>query len=174
MSRGALTPRLPASLGVLSGRPVALQEQERSYYARYGGGVEKRTYDDGSVAHTALLVRTQAPLRHLHGPDRCLLGAGHEVTRIGVRPGAIPSVIYRSVAPDGRAWRVEASFVSDAGVSASGVSEVVWRWLERPGDGWNLIERISAWEICERAPERCRSFDRALFAALDLPATRLP
>lgn len=160
---------LPENVGAFSGVVAPLLEQERRYYARYGGGVQKRVYRDGSGAsHTALLVHTRAPLRHLHGPDRCLLGAGHEVTRIGVRPGRIPTVVYRSDGPDGSSWRVQASFVSDRGAAASGVSEAVWRWLEKPEVAWNLIERISPWELCEAEPLRCERLDAALFRALDL------
>jgi exosortase/archaeosortase family protein len=164
------TVALPAVLGPFAGIDVPLREVERRYYEDWGGAVAKRVYDDGAgVPHTALLVRTRAPLRHLHGPDRCLIGAGHAVTRVGVVPGAVPTVLYRSVAPDGTAWRVEASFVSDRGERASSVSEVIWRWQRTPGAAWSLVERISPWPACEIAPERCRSFDRALFASLDLP-----
>ncbi len=160
---------LPLVLGAFSGTPEALGEMEQLYFTRYGGGAQKMRYDDGAgPAHTALLVHTDSPLRHLHGPDRCLLGAGHEVTRLGVRPGVIPTLVYRSVAPDGRAWRVEASFVDDAGRGAASVSQVVWQWLERPDTAWNLVERISAWNVCEAAPERCETLDRELFRALDL------
>jgi exosortase/archaeosortase family protein len=161
---------LPVQLGALRGAQVALSEQERQYYARYGGRVDKQEYrDERGRVHTALLIRTTSPLRHMHGPDRCLLGAGHQVTRIGVRPVPLPSVIYRSVAPDGQVWRVEASFISDSGERASDVSEVVWRWLARPRVAWNLVERISAWPLCELDPPACTGFDAALFASLDLP-----
>jgi exosortase/archaeosortase family protein len=161
---------LPAVLGRFAGSDVPLRDVERRYYESWGGAVAKRAYDDGAgIPHTALLVRTRAPLRHLHGPDRCLIGAGHEVTRIGVAPGTVPTVLYRSVAPDGAEWRVEASFVSDSGERASSVSEVVWRWQHAPGTRWALVERISPWSACELSPERCRDFDRALFASLDLP-----
>ncbi len=162
------TSALPNGLGPWIGTPTPLSATESHYYATYGGHAEKRRYDGRDSSHTALVVRTTAPLRHLHGPDRCLLGAGHEVTRLGVTPGAIPTVVWRSVAPDGRAWRVEASFVSSAGESAAGISEVVWRWLHRPSTTWVLMERITPFQTCEERPDRCRSFDAALFAALDL------
>jgi exosortase/archaeosortase family protein len=166
--------RLPTTLGPFDGREIPLAPNEKRFFTQWGGGAEKRRYDDGSgVAHTALLVRTRSPLRHLHGPDLCLVGAGHTVQRIGVIPGAVPSILYRSVAPDGTAWRVEASFTSDGGERASSVSEVVWRWLARPDATWNLVERISPWNACEQTPERCARFDRALFTSLDLPATPL-
>jgi len=163
-------PGLPSRLGDFEGEPVPLSEQERHYFARYGGGAYKQVYDDGSgQPHTALLVRTRSPLRHLHGPDRCLLGAGHRVTRVGVRMHPVPTVLYRSVAPDGRSWRVEASFVSESGRLATGVSEVVWLWLEHPQETWQLVERISPWSVCELEPERCDRLDAALFASMDLP-----
>jgi hypothetical protein len=162
---------LPVQAGEFHSRPAPLLPSERRYYGRYGGSVEKRSYDDGrGPLHTALLVHTRSPLRHLHGPDRCLLGAGHVVTRLGVRPGAVPTIVYRSEAPDGVSWRVEASFVSDAGESASSVSQVVWKWLEAPETGWKLVERISPWNVCEADPTRCAALDASLFAALDLPS----
>jgi hypothetical protein len=34
---------------------------------------------------------------------------------------------------------------------------------------WSLVERISPWTSCERFPDRCRDFEGALFASLDLP-----
>jgi exosortase/archaeosortase family protein len=168
-------PDLPSVLGDFEGESVPLAEQERHYFARYGGGAHKRVYDDGTGRpHTALLVRTRSPLRHLHGPDRCLLGAGHRVTRVGVRMHPVPTVLYRSVAPDGSPWRVEASFVSDTGRLATGVSEVVWLWLEHPQETWQLVERISPWPVCELEPERCGRLDAALFASLDLPLDAPP
>ncbi|MCP4037816.1 MAG: exosortase T [bacterium] len=162
--------RLPTTLGPYTGVDLPLAENEAAFFEQWGGGADKRYYEDGSGGqHTALLVRTRSPLRHLHGPDQCLIGSGHRVTRIGVVPGLVPSVIYKSVAPDGRAWRVEASFTSDTGERASSVSQVVWRWLAQPDATWSLVERISPWDACERAPERCARFDRALFTSLDLP-----
>jgi exosortase/archaeosortase family protein len=166
--------RLPTSLGAYYGSEVSLAPNEVRYFSQWGGAAEKRRYHDGTgVRHTALLVRTRSPLRHLHGPDLCLIGAGHKVTRIGVIPGAVPSILYKSVAPDGTAWRVEASFTSDGGERASSVSEVVWLWLAQPETTWNLVERISPWEACEQAPRRCARFDRALFTSLDLPVAPL-
>ncbi len=166
---------LPMTLGRFVGAEIPLRRLERRYYDTWGGFAQKRVYNDGNgLPHTALLVRTRSPLRHLHGPDRCLLGAGHEVTRLGVAPGVTPSVVYRSVAPDGAAWRVEASFVSDSGRVASSVSEVVWRWLDEPNTAWSLIERISPWTSCEIEPGRCRDFENALFASLDLPVRLEP
>jgi len=173
-SRGRAARQLPERSGTWVGEAIPPSDLERRYFARYGGSVQKRLYRDerrgARAVHTAMLVRTNAPLRHLHGPDRCLLGAGHRVTRLGVRPGAFPTVVYRSEAPDGRAWRVEASFVSDAGARAHDVSQALWHWLARPDDTWSLVERITPFALCERDPARCADFDGALFAALDAPA----
>jgi hypothetical protein len=168
VSRAAAPRSLPAHLGPLSGEPVPLSKSERLYYARYGGQADKRTYRDAEgTPLTVLRVHTGSPLRHLHGPDRCLLGAGHRVTRLGVVRGSAPSVLYRSVAPDGAAWRVEASFMSDDGRFATGVSEVVWLWLERPDVAWSLIERITPWSLCASEPALCHDFERSLFRSLE-------
>ena len=161
-----LAPRpLPEVLGGRLGETLPTSELERLYFERYGGSVSKRAY----AGHTAMVVRTASPLRHLHGPDRCLIGAGHRVTRLGVRHGRVPTVVYRSVAPDGRAYRIEASYVDDRGRSAASVSQVLWRWLDEPG-AWSLVERITPWSLCARDPARCAAFDADLFAALDLPS----
>lgn len=159
---------LPAHLGDRLGSALPPSQQERAYYARYGGHLEKRAYTDpDGPTHTVLLARTTAPLRHLHGPDRCLLGAGHRVERLGVRPTEPPSTVFKSVAPDGGAWRVEAWFLGPAGESAASVPEVTWRWLRAPGTAWTLIERITPWELCQRDPQRCTAFDESLLTVLD-------
>jgi len=161
---------LPTTLGRFDGIDVPLREREALYYTQWGGFAQKRIYDDGQgPPMTALLVRTRSPLRHLHGPEACLTGAGHRVTRLGVVPRATPAVLYRSVAPDGRVYRIEASFVNDRGEAATSVSEVVWRWTSDPEATWSLIERITPWTTCEASPQRCREFEGALLASLDLP-----
>lgn len=171
VSPSTQTLRLPTTLGAFDGFDVPLEPREVAYFTQWGGFAQKRIYDDGrGEPMTALLVRTRSPLRHLHGPEACLVGSGHRVTRMGVVPRATPAVLYRSVAPDGRVWRIEASFVSDKGAWATSVSEVVWRFMEDPEDTWSLVERITPWTTCEASPERCHAFEGALFASLDLPA----
>lgn len=170
-------PAAPLPTALLDAPRVDLPttDTERAYYTRYGGGLAKAAYGP----HTALIVRTTAPLRHLHGPDTCLLGAGHTVERLGIRADAIPTVVWRSTDPDGYAWRVEASFVPDDGPAARDLSEVVWRWLGdvtagRTPPTWALVERITPWDLCEARPDRCADFDDALFGALDIhPPTAL-
>ncbi|MBN2494296.1 MAG: exosortase T [Deltaproteobacteria bacterium] len=161
---GAVLPlHLPANIGPLRGVPLPLSALERGYFLRYGGQAAKRGYGELRL----VAVRSRAPLRHLHGPDRCLIGAGHRVQRIGVLPGVVPSVIWKSTGPDGRAWRVAASFVSQSGRSASSLSEVAWLWMTGPREAWTLVERIAPWELCANDPETCEHFDRAALAALD-------
>ena len=63
-----------------------------------------------------------------------------------------------------RSWRF-----GDTGEAATSVSEVVWRWTFEPDSTWSLIERITPWTTCEASPERCREFEGALLASLDLP-----
>jgi hypothetical protein len=176
---GAVAPiALPATLGGWRGSAADHAPAERAYFERFGGRVAKAAYADGpGPGHQVILVRTTSPLRHLHAPDRCLVGAGHRVTRVGVRPPSardLPTVVWRSVDPDGRAWRVEASFVGPRGETAASVSEVVWTWLFDRGGAWTLVERVSPWDACPADPAGCAAFEAALFAALDLAPTATP
>ena len=157
---------LPTNLGLLVGEPVALDDKEAAYFDRFGGSVEKRLYGP----HSALLVQTTMPIRHLHAPHNCLLGAGHTVTRLGVEPGHIPTTVYKTVDPSGNAWRVEASFVDPSGGGVATVSQVFWRWVGQPAGAWSLVERIHPWGLCELDPDACDAFDTTLFHALDLEA----
>lgn len=168
---GAVAPvRLPQTLGPWRGAAVPLEPTERRYFERFGGRVAKATYGDGvGPAHQVVVVRTTSPVRHLHAPDRCLAGAGHTVERVGVRPGGVPTVVWRSRDPDGALWRVEASFLGPRGETAATVSEVAWRWLRAPGGAWTLVERITPWDACPADPSGCARFEAALLAALDVP-----
>lgn len=162
-------PRLPHALGTEVGQDAPLSEVERRYFTRFGGQAVKRTYTLPGGLHTLVAVRTASPLRHLHGPDRCLLGAGHRVERLGVRlQDGRPSEGWRSTAPDGRSFRVEAWYLGPDGQHAAGLSEVAWRWLTRGGGAWTLVERISPWSACEAAPGACLERDAAVLAALEL------
>jgi hypothetical protein len=152
---------LPASLAGAAARPVALSAQETHYFTRFGGAAAKAVYGSNAL----LVVRSTAPLRHLHGPDECLAGSGHRVERRGVVSYPYASAIYRSVAPDGRAWRVAVSFVSDDGAIATSIAETVWRWLKQPRTAWSAIERISPWDAEARD---IADFDLAVGQALDL------
>ncbi|MBT3222864.1 MAG: hypothetical protein HN348_27625 [Proteobacteria bacterium] len=153
---------LPANLGHTPGSTIVLTTEEEAYFNLYGGSVEKRSYG----AHSAMLIRTTQPVRHLHSPANCLRGSGHEVTRLGIRPDELPTTVWRTIDPDGMAWRVETSLLSAHGRTAETVSEVVWHWMAEP-ETWMLLERISPWTTCEQNPSMCTDFDAALLAAID-------
>lgn len=152
--------RVPATLNGLTARSMPLTDQERDYFTAFGGAAAKSRYGE----RTLLLVRTSAPLRHLHAPDECLVGAGFEVDRLGITHGVMPGATYRAVAPDGTVWRVVVTYQSDAGHLASSVSEAVWTWLLNPETTWTAIERVSRWDAPIGANER---FDHALVRMLD-------
>lgn len=138
------SPSLPQSLGGEALAPLPLSPKERDYFTAYGGGAAKGSYGP----HTLLIVQTTSPLRHLHAPDECLAGSGHEVERLGLSfAGPLPSAVYRSVAPNGATYRVAVTYVDDQGVVALSVAEVVWHWLKDPGRTWTAIERISLWDM---------------------------
>ena len=151
------------------GTPLPLTDQEQAYFGKFGGAVERAAFQgpDGSEI-AALLVGTTAPVRHLHGADLCLKGAGHTVTRLGIHPAPVPTTIYKTVAPDGTAWQVRSTLVSTDGEVVETPSEVVWRWMA-DGGAWMRVERVAPWDLCESDPERCDRFDRALLAHLDIP-----
>lgn len=165
VSEAIEAPGLPTNIGAWAGQARPLSDKEALYFERFGGSVDKRVYGG---EHAAMLIRTTMPVRHLHAPHNCLLGAGHEVTRLGVEPGHIPTTVYKTVDPQGDAWRIEASFVDTTGAGVASVSQVFWRWARTPDGAWSLVERIHPWSACEAAPQSCDAFDAALFSALDL------
>ena len=113
-----------------------------------------------------LKVQTSAPLRHLHSPEECLTGAGHEIRYLGRHHEGLPTAVYKSTDPDGVEWRIEVSYLSDSGERASNVAEAVWYWFRAPSRTWTMVQRISPWRMSpfERTP-----FNQAVTAALDLP-----
>ncbi len=154
--------RLPGSLGGRLAVDEPLTERERATYEAHGGTALRVRYGDD----TLLVVRTSAPLRHLHAPDECLAAAGFRVEKLGVSWAPVPSAVYRATDPDGRPWRVAVTFVSDDGVVATSVAEVVWRWLRSPRSVWTGAQRISPWVDY---PASALVFDQLVAAALDLP-----
>ncbi len=132
---------VPTSLAGQRAQPIPLSARETAYFTQFGGAAAKASYGE----RTLLLVRTSAPLRHLHAPDECLTGSGFAVERIGISHGAMPGATYRAVGVDGREWRVVVSYRSDAGHTASSVSEAVWIWLRNPSTTWTAIERVHPW-----------------------------
>ena len=56
------------------------------------------------------------------------------------------STVYRAYRPDpgavDQSYLVRVSYLSDGGVTARNVSEVVWHWLRAPGSRWTMVQRI--------------------------------
>ena len=158
---------LPERLAGYRAEPINLTAAEKSYFVQFGGAAAKAGYG----ANNLLIVRTSAPLRHLHTPDDCLRGLGFDVDYLGVTYAPAPTAIYRARARDGQAWLVHVSFVSDDGQVTSNVAEAVWRWMQSPGHVWSAVQRITPIDI----PEADRlAWDRAVFASLDLPSGPTP
>lgn len=159
---------LPERLAGLHATRIALQPSERSYFVKYGGAAQKAAYGPFQL----LIVRTSAPLRHLHAPDECLRGLGMTVRYLGVDRSAPPSAVYSASTPEGDRYRIDVSFVSDSGQVTTNVSEAVWRWLQQPESTWSAVQRISPIGIADA--DRYQ-FNAAVTAALDLPqASQLP
>jgi hypothetical protein len=156
----------PANLAGYGAAPALLSNQEQGYFTRYGGTAQRTHYGP----FTLLLVRTTSPLRHLHAPDVCLAGAGHEVRYLTSRFTNVPTAFYRSVDPDGAAHAVRVSFVSASGQVATSVSEVVWRWLSAPDEAWTMVQRIAPESSAGSAFER---WDAAVARAYNLNAGEL-
>lgn len=165
--RRNLSIELPERLSGYRAQPIALAQREQSYFVRFGGAAAKAAYGPNSL----LIVRTSAPLRHLHAPDDCLRGLGFEVDYLGVTHTPAPTAIYRARATTGQTWLVHVSFVSDAGHVTSNVAEAVWRWMQSPGSVWSAVQRITPVGLSET--ERL-SWERAVFASLDLSPQPVP
>lgn len=172
VARRSDPPALPARLDGYRAVPDPLSEREAAYFTRYGGGAARAAYGPYGL----MLVRTNAPLRHLHAPDECLTGAGHTVRFVttlhdGFRSGLPPAAVYHSTAPDGRAYTILISFVSDRGETVPSVAEAVWRWLQAPGSQWTQVQRIVPADLPLSAVAR---WETAVAASLDLPGGRPP
>ncbi len=161
----------PLEIGAYRGARQPLSPKETLYVARFGGAASKTYYRGPGSTHALVLVRTRSPLRHLHGPDECLIGAGHTVKLIGVRPDD-QTAVYQSRAPSGDVYRVEVSYYASDGRRASSPAEVIWSAFQRSGATWTMVERISPWEQCQSDGTPCADFDRSLALALDLPQPR--
>ena len=161
--------QMPMILGERISEPRASTAMEDAWVATWGGALVGRSYVDADgVPHTAVALTTTAPVRHLHGVDACLRGAGHQVERIAHLPTPLPTTVWRSTDPSGAQWRVATTFIAADGTVASTPSEVALRWLQDPGTAWTRLDRITPWAACEAEGARCRAFDADLVAALDL------
>jgi len=158
-------PALPLYLDGDVAAPVPLNDREREYFTLFGGGASRARYGPRAL----MLVSTSSPLRHLHAPDECLTGSGLAVRFVGIDRSGLPTAVYRAVAPDGTAYRVAVTYVSETGEMVPSVAEVVWRWLQSPAR-WSAVQRITFWESPSGAQRR---FDEVVARALDLePPTR--
>ena len=158
---------LPARIAGNLAIPVSLNPTERAYFTRYGGFAAKASYG----ANGLLVVRTTSPLRHIHAPEDCLRGLGFEVEYLGIDRDPLPSATYRARTPEGDAYIVRVSFVSDRGHVTGNVAEVVWKWLGAPTVAWSAVQRITPEGTAQ--PNR-RAIDNAVSAALDLPRSSPP
>lgn len=162
VAQAARAPALPSNLLGRAARETHLSPQERNYFERYGGAASRSLYG----ADGLMLVHTSAPLRHLHTPDECLRGAGHTVRYLGMVHTPLPSAVYESVDPQGRAWRIHVSFVADDGSQVHSVAAAVWHWLRHPATAWTQIQRITP---LASGPQHAAEFDRAVMHALETP-----
>lgn len=148
-------PEMPLVVAGFLQRAQALSAQERSYFEQYGGSAARAAYGPFGL----LLVSTASPLRHLHDPTICLSGAGFEVQLLGT-DHVNRATLYRAESSDTDAYSywVRVSYISDAGVLASSVSEVIWHWLRQPQSRWTMVQRIAPtlvkdtheWELAVR------------------------
>jgi exosortase/archaeosortase family protein len=168
VARAAAPAALPLSINGYMRQPVALSSREEAFFTRFGGWAAKAEYGP----HGLLMTRTTSPLRHLHAPEDCLRGLGFEVAYLGAAFEPVPAAIYRATAPDGRRYRIEATFVADTGAMTGNVATAVWLRLRGEARAWTAVQRISP----EGLPaDRQTRFADAVLAALDLnlnaPAT---
>ncbi len=164
VARRSIAIELPGHIEGFTAQPVKLLAKERAYFIQYGGSAQKAFYGP----HQLLMVRTSAPLRHLHAPDDCLRGLGMKVQYLGMHYTPIPSASYIATAKNGQAYRIDVSFVSSSGFITTNISQAVWRWIQNPTSTWTAIQRITPLGVPE--PSR-QNFERGVIAALDLTQT---
>lgn len=155
---------LPTYLGQNIGRALPLSPQERTYFTMYGGAAVKKQYGPNIL----LLVRTTAPLRHLHGPDECLRGMGFKVRYVGAVSEILPAAVYEARSPQGQKFRVAATFTSAQGRLAISPAQAIWHWMAGDRSAWSALVRITPWK---NRKEENLDFERGLAASLDLPVT---
>lgn len=165
VARPDLPLSLPYVLNNTIGIPIPLSEPEKQYFIQYGGSAKKAQYNE----HTLMIIRTSAPLRHLHAPDECLRGLGMDVEYKGADFSSIPSAIYKAKDKQGNSYRIAVSFIPEnQSHITNNVSEAVWRWIQNPKQSWTAMQRISHWDT---ETEKNHDFDQALIAALDIPTS---
>lgn len=162
VSKPDLEISLPQSLEGEFAEILPLTPQEEAYFTQYGGTAQKARYG----AHNLLIVRTSAPLRHLHAPDECLRGLGMKVDYKGSQYSPLPTAIYKATDTQGTAYRIAVSFISpEENHITTNVAEAIWHWMQKPSQTWMAVQRISHWDTGEA---ELSGFDRAVMAALDI------
>lgn len=129
VSRRDMPLELPMIIDGAFAEEIPLLQKEETYFTKFGGSAKKALYGDMSL----MIVKTSAPLRHLHAPDDCLRGLGMDVEYRGVDYASIPTAIYKATDTDGNVFRVAVTFVSSQKqYMTTNVSEAVYRWLQDP------------------------------------------
>lgn len=167
VSRKNLSIEMPMILGSEFAEEQALLPKEHSYFTQYGGSAKKARYADQNL----MVIKTSAPLRHLHAPDDCLRGLGMDVEYRGVDYSPLPTAIYKATDEQGTAFRVAVTFVSsNEKYMTTNISEAIWRWIKNPDEDWMAVQRISYWN---NDPIKNKQFDHAIMASFELPQTLL-
>ena len=168
-------PYAPLVLAGESRRDALLTEQEHNYYRTYGGAATKASYGRNGL----LLVRTGAPIRHLHAPNVCLGGMGFQVDLIGTDISTVPTAVYRAQSKtSGEVWQVRVSYIADTGAVTASLSEVAWLWLRSPGTRWTMVQRLVPWPAhkpmlagepaARLVPTQAAAWDQAVLRAFNL------
>ena len=154
---------LPVSLHGELGQRLDLSAQEQAYFTQFGGSAQKALYGD----HSLMVVRTSAPLRHLHAPDECLRGLGMKVEYQGIYHAPLPTAVYKATDHQNQSYRIAVSFISgDHKRITTNVSEAIWHWMQDPAETWMAVQRISKWHV---EASEVAGFDKAIMASLDIP-----
>jgi exosortase/archaeosortase family protein len=128
----------PSYLAGYAREDAPLSKLESAYFQRYGASARRASYGPYGL----YMVRTRAPLRHLHAPEICLRGLGHKVRFLGTRYEPSPASIYESVAPDGQRYHVAVSYIASTGQVAPSIAEAVWRWFAAPRGHWTMVQQV--------------------------------
>lgn len=153
--------QLPQFIDHYAAQEQELSALERHFFARYGGAAVKAQYGQFNVVK----VSTNAPLRHLHNPEACLRGSGHEVQYLNMTRQGLPTAFYQSTDPQGNVWQIRVTYIGDDGSLMTNISEVIWRWLRNPGMTWSLLQRIAPAEV---SAAEFDAWDMAMSRAFDL------
>ena len=152
---------LPHYLHAYTAQMQPLNPQEQDYFVRYGGAASKAQYGPFGL----MKVSSSAPLRHLHTPEACLRGAGHEVQYVTQSQQDFPTAFYHSTDPQGQAWQIRVTFVAEDGRLSTNISEVIWHWLQRRDVAWSMLQRIAPAEL---SAAEFDTWDQTLRIALEL------